>query len=214
MKPLTLYLSQGACSMAAHIALREAGAEFSAVHIALREGEQHSKSYRKVNSHEKVPALRIGDQVLTENVAVLHWIARSFPEAGLISATTPEDEAQVISYLAWLTSEVHPAFGPLFHPESFADGKEAQRSVTNHARERVAQHFAEINDRLSSREWLFDTFGVADGYLFAFAFWAHKVFRMKIANTHPNLHAHYERMLARPSVQWVLEREAGLAAAA
>lgn len=214
MKSLTLYLSQGACSMAAHIALREAGAEFSTVHVALAKGEQHSESYRKVNPHEKVPAIRIGGQILTENVAVLHWIAKAFPQAGLLQAQTAEDEAQVISYLAWLASEVHPTFGLLFHPERFVDGKEAHESVAGHARDQLAKHFAEINDRLGQRDWLFGKFGVTDGYLFAFEHWALKFFRMDLAATFPNLHAHYERMLERPSVQQVLEHEASLAVAA
>lgn len=213
MPSLILYLSQYACSMAPHIALVEAGAKFSTVHVALGKGEQHSSTYLEVNPHAQVPALAIGDEMLTENIAIAYWIDKAYPDVHLLPAQTRDAKAQVLAIFAWLNSSVHPAFGPLFHPERFVNDKQAQADLTQHAREKIARHFDEINDRLRGREWLFDTFSIVDCYLFAMANWAQNVFRMDLAGKSPHLHAHFERMLSRPSVKQVLKDEVELAAA-
>lgn len=212
-KPLTLYLSRNVCSMAPHIALLEAGAEFDRVHVDLEKGEQHSPEYRRINPRGLVPALTIGDEVLVENLAILIWVARTYPDAGLLPARTPEEETQLLSYLSWCTGTLHFTFGRLFKPEYLVSGSEAVKTLQEHARDDVRKHFAEIEARLTDREWAFGAFSVVDAFLFVCFHWAAELLAMDVS-AFPHYRAHYERMLARPTVARMLETERRLARAA
>lgn len=213
MPQLTLYLSAGACSMAAHVGLLEAGAEFTPRHISLAKSEHLRADYRKINPHAQVPALKIGDRVLTENVAILPWIAKTWPEADLLPLADPDEESRTLSYLGWLSSSVHTAFGPLFHPERYVDGSEAKRELARHARQHVQDHFAEIDAHLKDKEYSLGRFSLADIYLFAFYGWGANYLKLDMAQ-YPHFTALYQRLLQRPSVQRMQEAEQELAKAA
>jgi glutathione S-transferase len=81
---LTLYYCPGACSMASHITIEETGAAYTPQPVQLVKGEHQTPEYlRDVNARGKVPALKTDDGVITENVAILTYLARSFPDAQL-----------------------------------------------------------------------------------------------------------------------------------
>src|SRR5215207_2832909 len=97
---LTLYYASGSSSMASHIALEEAAAEYEARFIDEDAGEQRRPAYRRINPRGKVPALRLPDgTVLVENIAIQTYIARTHPEAGLLP-THPEEEPHALSLMA------------------------------------------------------------------------------------------------------------------
>ena len=96
---LTLYYSPGACSLAPHIALEEAGAPYALQLVSIPKGEQQAPEYLSVNPRGKIPALRTGEGVLTENVAILTYVARSFPQAQLLPEE-PIEMARCISHMA------------------------------------------------------------------------------------------------------------------
>ena len=79
---LTLYYFPGACSMASHAALEEAGATYDRVTVNLRGGEQNGEAFRKINARSQVPVLRTEDRIITESVAILTYVGRRFPQAG------------------------------------------------------------------------------------------------------------------------------------
>ncbi len=82
---LTLYYAPGACSMASHIALEETGTPYETKVVGLAQGEQTKPEYLNgVNPRGKVPALKTDDGILTENVAILTYLARTFPDAKLL----------------------------------------------------------------------------------------------------------------------------------
>ncbi len=80
----TLYFSPGACSMASHVLLEECGADYETKLVALAKGEQRTDEYKKINPHSKVPALAVDGNVITQNVAILPFIAGQFPDAELL----------------------------------------------------------------------------------------------------------------------------------
>src|ERR1700688_5048886 len=80
---LTLYYSPGACSLASHITLEESGAPYEAHPILLSKDENKTGSYLKINPRGKVPALRVGGEPLTENNAILTYLAKTYPQANL-----------------------------------------------------------------------------------------------------------------------------------
>ena len=96
---LTLYFSPGACSTASHIGIEETGAAYIEKPILLMNQEQKTESYLKINPRGKVPALQVGDRVITENTAILTYLARQFPKAQLLP-TDPVLEAQCIGTMA------------------------------------------------------------------------------------------------------------------
>ena len=119
---LTLYFSPGSSAMATHIALHEVGAQFEAKYVALQAKENRVPDYLALNPEGKVPTLVIDGQVLTEVAGTLYYIGRRFPEAKLFPAGNIDAEAQVISWMSFIASTIHPArrAGPARLHEVFA----------------------------------------------------------------------------------------------
>ena len=106
---LTFYFSPGSSSMAVHIALHEVGAVFDARSVSFARHEHQSPAFRAINPEGKVPTLLIDGKRLTEVAAILYYLARCHPEAGLLPAGDPEAEAQVISWMSFVAATLHPA---------------------------------------------------------------------------------------------------------
>src|SRR5205814_8821710 len=127
---LTLFYAPGACSMASHIALEETGAPYQTQVVALAQGEQTKPEYlNRVNSRGKVPALKTDDGTLTENVAILTYLARTFPDAKLLP-TDPPGTARALSHMAYLSNTVHPAFTHIMRPGRVATDESVHEHLT------------------------------------------------------------------------------------
>lgn len=185
---LTLYFAPGASSMAVHIALHEAGAAFEARPLSFHRREHRAPGYLALNPEGKVPTLLIDGRPLTETAAILFFVARRFPEAGLLPEG-PEAEAQALSWMSFAAATLHPA----------------RRRGLDHAR--VAYGIAER--RLGGRDWALGRYSVADIHLFRL-FWRLNGSLRPGPGLFPHLQAHHDRMLARPAVRRTLEVEAAL----
>src|SRR5947207_12805636 len=131
---LTVYYAPGACSMAAHMALEETGAPYERQIVNLAQGEQTKPEYQnQVNPRGKVPALKTDDGILTENVAILTYLARTFPDAKLLP-TDPLGTARALSHMAYLSNTVHPAFTHIMRPGRFATDESAHENLKAPAR--------------------------------------------------------------------------------
>ncbi len=204
---LSFHFAPGACSLASHIALEETGAAFAPKPLSLRRGHQREPGYLRVNPLGKVPPLGLDDgTVLTENTAILTYLARRFPESKLLPAGNAEAEAKALSLLAWCASGIHPTFSRLFGPQRFSDLPEAKDNVTALARADVAKLFTHIEGRLAGKDHVLGAYSAVDNYLFVFWKWA-KGLGLDLA-AYPNYAAHFERMSSRPAVQRALAREA------
>lgn len=210
MPQLQFYFGPGACSLASHIALEETGAPFTASAVALRKGEQQKPEYLAMNPKGKVPLLVIDGKPLTENVAILTYLSKAFPQAKLLPSGDLLQEAEALSFLAWCTAGIHPVFSRMFGPQRFCDLPDSADNVKTLAAGPTAQNFALIETMLAKtvqagKDWLFGEFSAADAYLFVFWRWAlhHKL----DVSAYPNYAKHFERMLARPSVQRAMARE-------
>ena len=106
---LKLYFTPGASSMAPHIALHEVGAPFESHPISLARNEHRSPAYLAVNPEGKVPTLLVDGRALTEVAGILWYLARRYPAARLLPAGDIEAEAQVVSWMSFIASTVHPA---------------------------------------------------------------------------------------------------------
>ena len=126
MGRMKLYFSNGSCSLASHIALEEAGAKFEAQRIDLREKEQQQPEYLAVNPKAKVPALVVDGGTITENPAIISYVADTHPQAKLLAAPGELARAKAQEWMAWCASTVHRDFSPLFRDKDNAE----QRKVT------------------------------------------------------------------------------------
>ncbi|MBB4617458.1 glutathione S-transferase family protein [Sphingomonas abaci] len=206
--PFRLFYSNGACSLAPHIALEETGAPFEPVRIDMASGEQRGSDYLRINPKGRVPALAVGDWVLTENPAILQFIARSHPDAGL----WPEhlrDQARVVEWLGWIASTVHVAYAHVRRAERYAQSDAGLAEVRAKGLQTCRDLWQAVDARLGDGPWAIgDRYSVADPYLLVFWTWGGgSVLGFDMAKQCPGWTAHAQRMARRPAVQRAFERE-------
>ena len=207
---LKLFYSPGACSLATHIALEEAGAEYEPVRVTLAQGEHLKPEYLAINPHARVPALAAGQAVITENIAILNFIADQFGAEGSVPRGDPFAAARCNELLAWFASSVHISFAQIWRGERFTKDQSAWPTIEAGGREALTQQFAEI-EALCGDGWLVPgRFTAADSYAFLFFRWGRRI-GMDMTK-YPAWAELCGRTVARPAVQRVLERE-GLEAA-
>jgi len=202
---LTLYFSPGACSMASHIGLEETGAPYEEKPTLLAKGEQKTEAYLRINPRGKVPALSVDGRIITENTAILTYLARRFPEKKLMPAD-PVDEARCIETMAWFSNIVHPSYQRYMRPERFAEGEAAQATVRDTGRKSFWGNCREIDAMLQGKDWIMGSqFTVVDGYALVFYGWGVRGgFPMNELGAYT---AWKDRMLKRPAVRKILDSE-------
>lgn len=204
---LKLYISPGACALASHIALEEAGAVYETQVVDLKSGQQRTPEFLAVNPAGSTPALVTDHGVVTQNPAILSLIAQTHPDAALAPIDDPYAFAAFNALNSFLSSSLHPAIGKVMftYPPLAGEAKD----------QAVAQALAKyqlIEDHYLKADWaLGDAFTLADGYLSVFTRWARQAGLLE-ASRFPRLNAHLDRVQARPAVRRVLEVE-GLSAA-
>jgi glutathione S-transferase len=198
---MKLYFSPGASSLAAHIALREAGLDFDLVRVDLREHKlADGRDFAAINPKGNVPALELGDDVcLTEVTAIVQYIADRIPESGLAPRPHTLERYRLQEWLAFIGSDLHKPFAPLFKADTPEDYKRL-------VREDIVHHLAYVASHLSGRDYLVgERFTIADGYLFSVLSWCDvagiDIFRW------PALAAFRERIGERQSVRDALAAE-------
>jgi glutathione S-transferase len=186
---LTLYFAPGSSSMAAHIALHEVGADFEGRPMSFKKKDMQSPDFLKINPAGLVPTLLIDGRVLTEVAGILFYLAKRFPEAGLLPHGDIEAEAQAVSWMSFIASTLHPA----------------RQKGLDHAREAYG-----IADRRLGNGWaLGERYSIADIHLFRL-YWRLFNSLHPAPGTFPNLDAHYARMMARPAVQRTITAETAI----
>lgn len=186
---LTLYFAPGSSSMAPHIALHEIGVTFESRPLSFAKQENRTPAYLALNPEGKVPTLLTDGRALTEVAAILFYLAKRFPEAGLLPEGDIEAEAQVISWMSFIAATVHPA----------------RRQGIEHAR----TVFGIADRRLGNVEWALGRYSIADIHLFRL-YWRFRNALHPAPGEFPNLDTHYGRMMARAAVQRTCEIEAAI----
>jgi glutathione S-transferase len=205
---LKFFYGPNACSLASHIALTEAGAEFEAVRLDLKSGDQRKPDYLAVNPKGRVPALITPRGILTENVVILGWVAQTYPQAHL----KPEGDfyafSEMQSFNLYLATTIHVTFAHLVRSENFADSEGAQTEIKTKVPSLLATQWNLIEDRLSDgRPWVCGKqYTVADAYLYVFARWLERDGAGGSASM-PLTRAHRARMQERAAVKKVLAAE-------
>jgi len=197
-----LYWAPGTCARVAYVALEEIGAPYEVVVVDKARGPQ--PEYLEVNRKGKVPALMVGSRLITENPAIQFYLSRRHPEAALLP-TEGQKGIEALELVSWFAAGVHRYITPLRLPQLFCDLPDAWPSIRAIARRELEGAFEIIEDRLDGREWILDSWSLADVHLLWL--WFRATGSGMDGSRFPRCIAHALRCEARPSVAFVLDRE-------
>ena len=207
---LELYFAPGACSFVPHVALEAIKAatrhDFEAKLVKLHKGEQKAPEYLALNPNGQVPVLVADGRPLNQIVAIVDFLDRNFPAAGLLPASAWA-RAQALSQLAWMNNTVHPTFTHVFRSSEFAESEAAQAEVKKAAQARYRKQLERIQDWSAAARpyWQGERITAHDAYAFTLLRWG------GIAGIDPKSLPGYltymERVMAAAPVAAALERE-------
>lgn len=200
---MKLYTAAGACSLSDHIALEWIGKPFEVK--VLTHAEMKQPEYLAINPAGAVPALTDGNWSLTQNAAILNFLADLHPEAKLGGDGTPKGRADVNRWLSFFNADVHPAFHPLFGSTAFLEDTAVIDKTKDAARKNLRGLYERANKQLEGKDWVTGTRSIADPYLYVTLRWAEKM-GLDLAGL-DNLAAFRKRMDADAGVQRALRTE-------
>ena len=201
---MKLYFSPGACSLAPHIVLREAGLDFSLQKVNTgNHTTGEGMDYYSINPKGQVPVLELDDgQLLTEGPVIAQYIAEQAENRDLLPAANSHNSLSRYRVLEWqnyITSELHKSFSPLFNPGMSAETKAMFAQA-------LLKKFAWVDSKLAGQTYLTgDVFTIADAYLFAVAGWAKHV-NLDLGGL-GNLQKFITDVKARPHVKAAMQAE-------
>lgn len=198
---MKLFYKPGACSLSPHIALREAGVDFSLAKVDLTTKRlENGEDFFAINPKGQVPALQLDDgTLLTEGVAVVQYIADLVPDRQLMAPVGSITRYQTIAWLNYISSELHKGYTPLFRQDTPADFKPLAVAA-------LEKKLAYVNESLEGKQWITGSrFSVADAYLFTVLRWAPHV-GIKL-DGYQAIVEYMARVEARPAVAAALEAE-------
>jgi glutathione S-transferase len=203
---MKLFYAPHTCSLASHIALEDAGADYATVRVDFATEEQRKPEYLAINPKGRVPTLVTDKGILTETPAMLAFIAQSFPQARLAPSDDPFRFAEVQSFNAYLCATLHVAHSHRMRGSRWADDPSAIEAMKRKVPESVGACFDLIERTMLRGPWVMgETYTICDPYLFTLAQWLEQdgVDLSRI----PNVMAHRRRMSERPQVRKAVAEE-------
>lgn len=199
---LTLYYSKNSSALAAHILLEEVGATYALVDVPMSEGAQKRDDYLAINPKARIPSLGTPEGVITENPAILTFIAATHPDAGMLPAT-PFERAQADSLNAYLCSTMHVAYAHKFRGARWSDDPATFPAMEAKVAENLRESATLIEKHFLHGPWVMgDTFTLCDAYLALVPRWLAAT-GVDLA-AFPKLEAHWAALHARPAAGRIL----------
>ena len=200
---LTLYYSEKSCSYAPHILLYETGVDFVAKRIDFDLEEQNSTYYHRVNPKGRIPALMTPQGVLTENPAILLYIAQIYPERSL-APKEPFELAKAQDFNMYIASTIHVGHAHKHRGSRWVDNQEALACMKIKVAENMASYAKVIEDHFFMGPWVLgENFSMCDAYLSLVTRWL-KNDGVSLENFQ-KLKDHDDLMRSRSSVQEALQ---------
>ena len=205
---MKLYYAKGTCALASHIALEEAGADYSTVRINFATQQQRSAEYLAINPKGRVPTLVTDQGTLTETPAMLAFIAQTHPQAQLAPLRDPFRFAEVQAFNSYLCSTVHVAHAHRMRGTRWADDPAAIEAMKRKVPETMSACFDMIESKMFQGPWVMgDTYTICDPYLFTIAQWLEG--DSVDPSRFPKVKAHRDRMSEREAVRKAVAFEQG-----
>lgn len=199
---LTLYYSKGSSALASHILLEEVRAHYRTVEISIPKGEHLSPGFLKLNPKGRVPALQTPQGLLTENPAILEYIAATHPEAGLLPQG-PFAQAQARAFASYICSTAHVAFAHKQRGARWADDAASCADMKNVVPRNMRDCAEFLETHLTLAPWTMgQSYSFCDPYLFLLGRWL-SVVDVPL-DTYPKIATHYQAVLTRPATQAAL----------
>ena len=201
-----LYFAPGTCALASHIALAEAGADYTVERIDFKTNQQNSPDYLAINPKGRVPALATERGILTETPAILAFIAQSFPNAKLAPLDDALAFAQVQSFNSYLCSTVHVAHAHRVRGSRWANEESSFADMKRKVPQTMGACFALIESKMLRGPWVMgEQYSICDPYLYTIATWLEGD-GVEIAKL-PKLADHHQRMAERAAVKKALAEQ-------
>jgi glutathione S-transferase len=203
---IQLYFAPGACSFVPHVALEATKAAFEPKLVKLHKGEHRAPEFLAMNPNGQVPVLVVDDKPLTQIMAIVGFMAREFPDAGLLPAD-PWARAQAVSQLAWMNSTPHTTATRFFFPERYAESEGARAEVKKRAAEEFRGYLERVQGMIAgaSPYWLGERISFHDAYAFTLLRWGG--YAGIDPRGLPAYKAYAERVMQAPPVAAALARE-------
>ncbi|MDU4352745.1 glutathione transferase GstA [Phytobacter diazotrophicus] len=198
---MKLFYKPGACSLASHIVLREAGKEFELARVDLaKKCLENGDDFLAINPKGQIPALAINaDTLLTEGVAIMQYVADSAPKSDLLPPVGFLSRYKTLEWLNFVATELHKGFTPLFRPDTPEAFKPTARAL-------LEKKLEYVDAALADQQWINgENFSIADAYLFTVLRWAVAV---KLSFPQAGNIANYmQRVASRPAVAAAMAAE-------
>lgn len=205
---MKLYYSPGACSLASHIVMEEAGAKYEATKVDLKtHTTEKGEEYAKISPKHQVPAMVMDNgQLMTEGVAIMQFVADQHPEKNLIPKWGTQERYRAIEWLNYVSTEIHKGLGSFFGIDRLVKNKEGNTEFRQSMKEAMSKKFNYLNDHFQKNQFLLgNQFSVADAYLFTVTRWCNHL--QVDLSKFPAVLSYMERVNNRPAVQKVLKAE-------
>ena len=205
---MKLYYAAHTCALASHIALEDAGAEYSTVRIDFAAHEQRSPEYLAINPKGRVPALVTGRGILTETPAMLAYIAQSFPQARLAPLDDPFAFAEAQAFNSYLCATLHVAHAHRMRGTRWADDPAAIEAMKRKVPDSVGACYELIESKMLRGPWVMgDSYTICDPYLFTVAQWMEG--DSIDPSRFPRVRDHRKRMSERATVRKAIAEQLG-----
>lgn len=206
---MKLFFSPGACCMSCHIALEEAKLPFELIYVGKNASEDIKKQFLKINPLGAVPAVQFENgAILTQNIAILEYIADVKPEAGLLAKTGTLERAEIMRWLSFVASDLHKSFSPIFRISNITSHLDAQNDIKNWFFNNIDKYLSILEDHLHDKNYLAaERFTIADCYLYTVYQWTQNI--NFPVDKYKSLNRYSNKISNRPSVIAVHEREEG-----
>jgi glutathione S-transferase len=205
MSDIVLFHAPSACSRVTMNALEEIGLDFEDRAVNIFIGEQKESGYLAINPKGKVPTLKIGEKIYTENAAIIYMLATQHPDASLIPLITNHAEQNIgLEDLVWCSSFFHPMVRQIRMPSRFTDGP--TDGIKAHGLQHLPAILSQIERRVSKGRWWYgDRWSILDVYIY----WNYSTAEIGGADLSPwpGILDHSHRVRARPSFVRTLARE-------
>lgn len=198
---MKLFYKPGACSLASHIVLREAGKEFELARVDLaKKCLENGDDFLAINPKGQIPALAINaDTLLTEGVAIMQYVADSAPKSDLLPPVGFLSRYKTLEWLNFVATELHKGFTPLFRPDTPEAFKPTARAL-------LEKKLEYVDAALADQQWInSENFSIADAYLFTVLRWAVAV-KLNFPQA-GNIANYMQRVASRPAVAAAMAAE-------
>lgn len=205
---LNLFYAAHTCALASHIALEEAGANYTTTRISFASNDQRKPDYLAINPKGRVPALVTDRGVLTETPAMLAYIAQMYPQARLAPLDDAFAFAQAQAFNSYLCSTVHVSHAHRMRGYRWVDAEDSQAidAMKKKVPQSVYEGFAVVEQHMLAGPWVLgEQYSICDAYLFTLAQWleADGVDPARL----PRVAEHRRRVADRPAVQRAIAAE-------